>query len=360
MQVYVGMDVHKKYTVACAMDGKGKILNRAKITHGSSIAQAPWKGYFKGLPGKPHAVLEATGISYPILDAIEPYCRSVGMAHPLKTKLIAEEKVKTDTIDGDTLAHLKRVNFLPMAYIPPQNIRDQRELLRHRISLVRLQTMIKNKIHSLLTRCGEFYGRSDLFGISGRKYLAALALREPYKQEVERYLRILDHLAKEIKDLTRLIHQRVEVTPDAMRLTTIPGIGKYSAALIYWETGDIERFLSPAKYVSYCRLAPSVHSSGGKTYYGRLNKQGNRYIIWALIQAAQRYRKNKGALGDYFRRIERRKGSKAARVACARKVASIIWHLLKKGEDFDEGKILKDRMHLVLGPDEVAPHSTSR
>lgn len=343
MAIYIGMDVHKKFTVAVAMTENGELLGEQRIEHGASIARVPWGDYLKGFPERPHVALEATGFSYPIYEAIEPYCRSVVMSHPMKTKLIAEQKVKTDTIDGTTLAHLYRADFLPTSYIPSREIRDHRELLRHRIVLVQIQTSIKNRIHAVLARCGEFYEGTDLFGKAGRQYLAEMPLRDPYRQELDRFLQLLDGVASEIKQVTRTIHREVEICPAAMQLTTVYGIGNYLAALIYWEIGDINRFAKPSKLVGYAGLGPSVYSSGGKTFYGPITKQGNRFLRWALVEAAQKYGKRQGPVGDSFRRVWRKKGAKAARVATARKLLTIIWHMLKKGENFDESKIARDR-----------------
>lgn len=354
MTVYIGMDVHKKFTVAVAVDERGRALSQDRIEHGKSIAQARWAQYFKKFPEPPHVSLEATGVSYPIYEAIEPFCSSVVMAHPLKTKLIAEQKVKTDTIDGRTLAHLHRTDFLPTAFIPPREVRQQRELLRHRMTLVQIQTSIKNRIHALLTRCGEFFEGSDLFGKGGREYLAQQAVPEPYRAELDRFLRLLDTIAAEIKQVTRQIHQGVEVTPEALRLTQIHGIGKYLAALIFWEIGDIHRFASPAKLVGYSGLGPRVHSTGGKTFYGSITKQGNRFLRWALVEAAQKYGRKQGPLGNFYRRLERKHGSKAARVATARKIMTVIWHMLKKGEDFDESKLARESRRALRISDEAA------
>jgi transposase len=283
------MDVHKKYTVAVAMGEDGKILEREKIVHGDSISGVDWESYFSRFPETPHVAMEATGISYAIYEAIERHCRSVVMAHPLKTKLIAEQKVKTDTIDGRTLAHLRRTDFLPTAHIPTRDVRDQRELLRHRASLLQIQTGLKNRIHALLTRCGEFYSAStDVFGKAGRAYLDRISLRNPYRQELDRFLRLLDVIAGEIRALSRTIEETVKDTPEVARLTTVPGIGKYLAALIYWEIGDINRFPSAAKLVSYCGLGPRVHSSGGRTVHGPITKEGNKFLRWALVEASQK------------------------------------------------------------------------
>jgi len=341
--VYIGMDVHKKYTVAVAMNEEGEVLSKEKLLHGASIRRVPWKAYLGQFAGPVHVALEASEVSYPICEAVEPYSETVTMAHPLKTRLIAEQRVKTDTIDGRALAQLLRTDFLPKAYIPPRPIRDQREILRSRISLVHWQTNIKNRIHGVLRRCGEFYEGSDLFGKAGRDYLRELSLGEPYRSEIEQLLRLLESLQVELKELTHAVYEDVAMLPEALRLTTIPGVGRYLAALIYWEIGDIERFASASKLVGYCGLGPRVYSSGGRTFHGPITRQGNRFLRWAFVTAAQKYHQRKGPLGDFFRRVERQHGSKAARVALARKLATITWHLLKKRETFNEARIVADQ-----------------
>lgn len=348
-ELYIGMDVHKRYTVAVATDAQGAILRRDRIEHGVDIGNAPWADYFAALGQKPRVALEATGVSYAVLEAIEPYCESVVMSNPVRTRLIAEQSVKTDKIDARVLAQLLRANFLPAVHVVPQAIRDQRELLRHRVSLVHLQTGMKNRIHGLLTRCGLMFDGTDLYGKAGREYLTRVALRPVYRDELERNLRVLDALMLEIKALTTRIHREVAVCPEAMRLTTVPGIGKYLAALIYWEIGDIRRFLGPSRLVGYCGLGPRVYSSGGKTFHGPISKEGNKFLRWALIEAAQKYGVRPGPLGDFFRRVKAKKGSKPARVAVARKLATILWHMMTKGEDFDEGKIATDRRRHNFG-----------
>jgi transposase len=343
-KVYIGMDVHKKYTVAVAMTEQGQVLGKEKIEHGASIRQAAWKAYLGQFEGDVHVALEATDLSYPICEAIEPYSETVTMAHPLKTRLIAEQRVKTDVIDGRTLAHLLRTDFLPKAYIPPREIRDQRELLRSRVALVHAQTNIKNRLHGVLRRCGEFFEGTDLFGKGGREYLSQLALPEPYRSEIQQLLRILESIQGEIKEVSQSIQEDVAMVPEAMRLTQIPGIGSYLAALIYWEIGDIERFASPSKLVGYCGLGPRVYSSGGRTFHGPITRQGNRYLRWALVNAAQHYyHGRRGPLGEFFHRVAKKHGTKAARVALARKLATIIWHVLRKKEAFNEARIGVDQ-----------------
>jgi len=341
--IYAGIDSHKRYSVVTATDEKGNILNRARIPHGQHIASAPWKEYVEQFHEPLCVTLEASQFWYPVYEAIEPFVHEIKLAHPLKVRAIAEARIKTDKIDSEVLAHLLRTDLLPTAYIPPKRVRDGRELLRYRASLVALQTSVKNKIHAVLHRTGHLYQGSDLLGKRGRAWLEALPLRDIYQEEIDGYLRILDFLKEEIKLITRRIHRELKLNEPAQLIHTVYGVGKYLALLIAMEIGDISRFSKPAKLVSWSGLVPSVHSSGGRVRYGSITKQGSKWLRWALILATQKYKNREGVLGRFYKRIERRHGSKAARIALSRKLATIVWHMLSKNEAFDEKKLIKDR-----------------
>ena len=348
--IYAGVDIHKKFSFITAMNENGKVVNQMKIMHGKQINQAPWNDFFDLFSEPVSCAVEATGMWSPIYDALEPLVSSIKLAHPLKTRAIADARIKTDKIDSSTLAHLLRADLLPTCYIPTKEIRDGRELLRYRARLVSLQTLIKNKIHSLLHRCGYIYEGTDLFGKSGLGYLDSLSLQPVYKNELQGYLRILNYIKQEIKLVTKDIHRKLEITPNALLIQSIHGIGKYLALLIAMEIGDINRFRKPAKLVSYSGLNPAVFSSGGKTHYGSISKQGSKWLRWALILATQKYKNHKGSLGNFFRKIDYRHGSKAARVALARKLATIIWHMLSKNEPFKEEVLIKDLKKGTVSP----------
>ena len=340
--IYAGIDVHKKFSYVTSMNERGEIIKQGRIEHGNEISNAPWHYVIEKMEEPVSVAIEATGFWGPVYEALEPLVAEVNLAHPLKTRAIADARIKTDKIDSEVLAHLLRTNLLPTCYIPPREIRDKREMLRYRISLVAMQTMTKNKIHSMLHKCGYLYEGTDLFGKSGRTYMGSLPLREIYKEELNGYLRILDYLKKEIRQITKRIHEELLSTPEARLIHTIYGAGIYTALLIAMEIGDIRRFGRPAKLVSFSGLNPSVRSSGGKTRYGSISKRGSKYLRWALIIVTQKYKNNKGVLGDFYRRIAFRHGSKTARVALARKLATIIWHMLSKNEPFREEILIKD------------------
>lgn len=114
---------------------------------------------------------------YHLYDLLESLAVPVTLVHPLRTRAIADAKVKTDKIDSHTLAQLLRADLIPSAYIPPREIRDLRELLRYRAALVRLQTMVKNRVHVILLKHGYQTSVHDVFGIRGREWLGRMLLR---------------------------------------------------------------------------------------------------------------------------------------------------------------------------------------
>lgn len=134
----------------------------------------------------------------------------VKLAHPSKVRLIAEARIKTDSIDASTLAHLERTGYLPAAYIPSRDVRDNRELLRYQLSLVRIRTSLKNRIHAILDKLGINHPFSDLFRKKGREFLRALSLRDGYRKELDGYLSTIEFLDEILKGITKRIQTSLE------------------------------------------------------------------------------------------------------------------------------------------------------
>lgn len=191
------------------------------------------------------------------------------LAHPLKTRAIAEARIKTDSIDAETLAHLLRTNLLPESYVPDRHTRIERQITRHRASLVDIRTMIKNKIHAILRRHGIRHEFSDLFGKSGIEFLRQLDLPMYSRFQLNQYLVILRVLDYKIGETSNKIELFTKVNPAAQRLIKIPGISYYSALMIMSEIGDIRRFPSLKKLCSYAGLVPSTYQSGDITRHAR-------------------------------------------------------------------------------------------
>jgi transposase len=188
----------------------------------------------------------------------------VHLAHPLRTRAIAAARVKTDASDAKTLAHLLRAGFLPEAYIAPRQLRDLRELLRHRATLTRMRSAVKNRVHAILAKHGIANEHADLFGKGGREFLAALELRDAPRRRLDSLIALICDFDREIGQTTAEIEQRAKADDRVDVLTQLRGVGRYTAMLIIAEVGDINRFATARHLCSWAGLAPSVRSSDGK------------------------------------------------------------------------------------------------
>ncbi len=332
--LYIGLDVGKRFHYVVVMDQAGAIQMSQRLPNDADLMRR----FFQGLEGPCRVVMEATSNWMAVHDRVEPYVQEVILAHPLKVRAIASARIKTDKIDATTLAHLLRAELIPQAYIPPQQVREWRELVRHRAFLVRLRTRLKNRIHSLLAKRGiQPPAYSDLFGVAGSRWLKTLELPEPYAAIRTRYMAVLERLNQQIAEAEKTIDQTVQDTPEAQLLQTAPGIGRYLALLILAEIGDVGRFPRPEQLVSYAGLCPSTYSSGQTLRHGPLTKQGSPWLRWALVEAAtQTWRYPHSRLERIYSRIRRRRDAKTARVAVARELCHAVFHILHKQEPYQE------------------------
>lgn len=326
--LYCGVDFHKRFSYVTTMSEQGKNKEQIKVFNGELPR------FFDSLQDEVKVAVEATSNWYHFYELIEEKVLSIELAHPLKTRAIAEAKIKTDKIDSTILAHLLRTNLLPTSYIPPKEVRDTRELLRYRASLVRLRTQIKNKIHALLLKNGISYQFSDLFGKGGLKFLKELPLREAYRIPLDGYIKALENLSLLIKEISSRIDNLADKDDNVKLLMTIPGIGAYSAMLIMSEIGDINRFHSKKHLSSYAGLVPSTKSSADKTRHGHIIGAGSKWLRWILIEAAQKAHLYKGPLYSFYQRIRYKKGHQKAVVALARKLSVITYYMLKNKVTF--------------------------
>lgn len=150
-----------------------------------------------------------------LYETIEKHVPDVVLAHPLKTRAIAEARIKTDTIDATTLAELLRLDGIAKAYIPPREVRDMRELLRYRASVVLLRMGLKNKVHAVLTKNGIECSFSNVLGKKSRQWLKTLSVRDCYRRELDGYIRLAELSTELIREITTKIKEVVSVTPRA-------------------------------------------------------------------------------------------------------------------------------------------------
>jgi len=172
----IGVDFHKAYSYMTVVDAGGRIVKAGKVANTAEAVRSFVCPYREG----GQAVVEATRNWTVMYDLLEAELEAVYLAHPLKVRAIAEARIKTDRIDSRVLAHLLRCDLLPTAYVRPREQRTIQQALRQRMFLVRLRTMVKNRIHVLVDRqitVREMAGRfSDLFGQAGLAWLRTVEL----------------------------------------------------------------------------------------------------------------------------------------------------------------------------------------
>src|SRR5581483_6973393 len=234
---WVGIDLHRRRSQIAIIDEHGELSVSKRVeTARETITE------LLGDPDGTHVALEATYGWEWLAELLEDAGYDVHLAHPLRTRAIAAARVKTDAIDAKTLAHLLRTGLLPEAYIASPELRDLRDLLRHRATLVHLRTSIKNRVHALLARQGILPEHSDLFGKSGREYLTTLELPDGPSTRLRSLLSLIDDIDREITATTRTIDARARVDQRVTVLTQIPGVGPYIAMLVIAEGGEVHRF----------------------------------------------------------------------------------------------------------------------
>lgn len=328
--LHIGVDFHKRFSRIVVLDDAGSLVERQTLRHDDRAAMAE---YFRDKAGAV-ATVEAVRGWYWMNELLADAGVAMKLAHPRKVRLIAESTIKTDTVDAGTLAQLERTGFLPEAYIPPRVVRDSRELLRYRMTLVRIRTGLKNRVHAVIDKLGIEHPFSDLFGLAGRKFLRSLKLRPVYQQQLDNYLELLVEVERRLKKVTLEIKASVRPDPRAELLMTIPGVGYLIAYLLLWEIGEIGRFLSAKKLCAYAGLVPITRQSADHCWQGRITKEGNRYIRWAMVEAACKAPAKDYGLAQYYRRLAKRRGTQKARVAVARKLLIAAWHVLTDGQPY--------------------------
>jgi transposase len=333
-QTVVGWDLGKvsSYVTATNRD-TGEIIREGKVPNTPGDIRAA----VEGLPRPIRVVFEATGNWQATYELLEGHVEEMQMAHPLETKAIAHARIKTDKIDAATLAHLGRADLVPQSWIPPREVRDLREILRHRAFLVSLQTKVKNRIYTYLDKVGMAYPDvADMFGKGGMAFLRSVEIREPYRFLMNRDLNVYERLHGEIEEVSAKIRAMAQEDPRAKFILPMRGLGPFSVMLILSEIGDIGRFPAPEQLVSYAGLCPATYQSGKSIRHGSITKRGSKWLRWILIEATIHYTRAGGRLGLFYQRMLRRKGVKVARVALARELLHSIFWCLKKGVVFKE------------------------
>jgi len=335
--LHAGLDLSRKKVDVCLLSEAGEHLDQLE-TPPDAESLRRFARRIEEVHREPVcAVVESMTGARLVHDTLEQEGWEVEIADAHKVKGLAPLACKTDKIDSLVLATLSQRDLVPAIWLPDPRIREERELARFRLHLVKHSSMLKNRVHSTLINFGRPCPVTDLFGVEGRKLLERLEVPEPWRGNVTASVVLIDDLEGQIAWANRRLKAGHADHPYIPLLMSAPGIGWVLAFTIAAEIGEIERFASPEKLAGYTGLCPRVNQSGERDRRGPLSKHGPRYLRWALLEAtmhalkhpaySERYQRNK-------RRLGKQRGAKVAQIEIARRLAHAIWHMLTRNQAF--------------------------
>ena len=333
----IGIDIGKRKCVVCVLSQKGDVLERAEYRN-TAGASAEFAREMKRKYRRCQAACESTGNHWiKTFDAFEGAGIPIKLANPFKLKVISGADLKTDPVDAYKIASALRTGVLPECYVPPRDVRADRQLVRRRISLVQDRTRVVNRARSLLHKYDVEIGASALYSAKAARLLSATELPDGEDNDaLQQYARNMAYLTGEIKKIESTIRRRTIMNRYATLMMSIPGIDAFGALMLASEIVDVGRFGRPDRMVSWAGMCPRVSQSGDSTYYGRMKKASNRMVNWYLVQAAHTAVRTDPRMQAYFERVmKRHAGRRPVSIPhVAHKMIHIIWHMLSKNEPY--------------------------
>lgn len=313
---YTGIDLHKRSVVLHTIDQNGECVKKAKLKASRSAVRA----YFAALPGRHRAVVEATIGWYWLVDLLLECKVDIVLAHAAALKAITHAKVKTDSVDAETMAQLLRANLIPEAYQVQAHCRDQRDLLRTRLRLVERKTAALNSVKRVFEK----------FNVK-----AVEALPELFQQQVRYHSEQAALLERQIGEIERTLRPLLSQNLDLQRVSEVPGIGAIVSQTILLEVGEISRFEKDRNFFSYSRMVPGADNSANTRRHRSGHKAGNKYLKLAFSHAAVRAIQHYPTIKAVYQKKRRKKPPQVARAYIAKELARIVYYVLKEQKDFD-------------------------
>ena len=326
---YVGVDLHKRTAWFYVIDHNGNKLLSKNLSTNSDVL----KHFLEELPKPFMLAVETTYNWYFFVDLARLYAQEVFLANSFELKAFAKRHKKNDRIDARLIAGILQKGFLPIVTIADQKTREFRELLRYRMKLIVDRSRIIFRLKALLDALG-LKGEGDFTTYKKLREIQTDALCESYKKITQGYGEQIEALNRRIFGLQKDLESLCRQDPDVMRLTTIPGLGYFSAALVKTEIIDISRFKNFNRLCAYAGLAPRVSASANKTHHGPLSKNRRKHLQWILLEVAIHFIRALPNNKERFQMIQKRKGHNTAKVALARDMLKVIYHVLKEKRDF--------------------------
>jgi transposase len=327
--MYTGIDLHKQTCYLVTVDADGNIVRERQLRNNPQLI----RDYFGELAGDHQAVVESTSGWYWLGDLLREEGVPLKLAHAKNLKAIAYAKVKTDKVDATTLAQLLRVDLIPEAHQISSQLRELRDMLRTRLTLVQKKTSVWNSIRRI-----------------EEKHNASIDdLSQVYRLQVDCHLEQIELLESQIKTLEKYLAKRLRDSEQIRLLRTVPGVGSINAFTIHLEMDGVDRFPSQRHFHSYCRLVPGSADTGPRQRHKK-SKDGNSYLRLAFAHAAIRAIQNYKEIKQYYVRLARRKHAAIARTLVAKQIATIAYCVLRDKQPFN-GRFKNLDLTLIKGLD---------
>jgi transposase len=336
MTVYAGLDLHATNTYVAMIDQENKVLYQQRHRNELLAILAALDPFKKDMQG---VVVESTFNWYWLVDGLMAEGYPVHLANPSAIKQYEGLKQIDDKRSSLWLANLLRLGILPSGYIYPKEERPTRDLLRKRLQLVRHRTSHILSVKNILARNLGLRVKSDDVKKLEDPEAKRLFRDREMRTAVLSSLGLIRHLETEIDTIEDMIANKLKVKKEFAKLITLPGIGKILALTIMLEVGDIHRFPTVGDYSSYCRCVKSTRISAGKVTGHGNRKNGNKYLSWAYIEAAQAARRFHETVRSYYEKKMARTNKIVAIKALSHKLTRASYYVMRDQVDYDPARL---------------------
>jgi transposase len=329
--LFCGIDLHSNNSVVVISDESDKVLYSKRHANNLEEIRSALGPYRQDLFG---VVVESTFNWYWLVDGLQEAGYSVHLANTTAIKQYDGLKYRGDESDARHLAHILRLGLLPEGHIMPKPLRAVRDLARKRMQLVQQRSTQILSIESCLARnTGGQIGCNSIKKLTSAD-IDTIGLGQIEALGMKANVAIMQALQTQIDGIEKELAKYCRSNPAYPLLKSAAGIGDTLATVILLETGDINRFADVGNYASYCRCVSSIHLSNGKKKGEGNTKNGNRYLAWAFVEAANFAIRYCEAARKFYQRKKAKRNNVVAIKAVAHKLARACFHMLKTGEAF--------------------------
>lgn len=335
MKLYGAIDLHSTNNVTVVIDERDRVVYQHRLANDLALILKELSVYRSELEG---IVVESTYNWYWLVDGLMAEGYKLHLANTAAIQQYEGLKYTDDHSDARWLAHLLRLEVLPQGYIYPRAERPVRDLLRKRSQLVRQRTTNLLSIENLLTRnTGSSPSANQIKGLDVQQ-VDELLPNGDLALAVKANLSVMCSADEQTEILERTVTQRVKLRPQFSFLKTVPGIGQILALTIMLETGDIRRFSSVGNFASYCRCVGSQKISNGKKKGKGNTKNGNKYLSWAFVEAANFAIRFNAKIKSFYQRKKAKTQGVVAIKAVAHKLCRACYYIMRDRVAFDVTK----------------------